>query len=84
LGTPELSANRVPIGVTTLTGANNITGADPALGGLAFNGGPTPTNRPSNAVEASDLAEADRKSAGPRRRPEGRAGWPEYGEALAR
>jgi Right handed beta helix region len=35
-------------GGNTLTGSNNITGADPALGGLAFNGGPTPTMRPSN------------------------------------
>ena len=32
----------------TLTGANNITGADPALGVLGPNGGPTPTMRPSN------------------------------------
>jgi hypothetical protein len=35
-------------GGNTVTGSNNITGADPALGGLAFNGGPTPTMRPSN------------------------------------
>jgi hypothetical protein len=32
----------------TITGTNNITGADPALGALGSNGGPTPTKRPSN------------------------------------
>jgi hypothetical protein len=35
-------------GGTTITGTNNITGADPALGALGANGGPTPTKRPSN------------------------------------
>ncbi|HEX3294028.1 MAG TPA: choice-of-anchor Q domain-containing protein [Solirubrobacterales bacterium] len=32
-------------GVTTLIGSSNITGTDPQLGGLANNGGPTPTLR---------------------------------------
>jgi hypothetical protein len=35
-------------GGNTLTGTNNITGADPALSALGSNGGPTPTQRPSN------------------------------------
>jgi hypothetical protein len=41
-------------GGNTVTGTNNITGTDPALGGLAFNGGPTQTKRPSNTSALLD------------------------------
>src|SRR5262249_50870521 len=41
-------------GGNTVSGSNNITGTDPALGGLAFNGGPTQTNRPSNTSPLLD------------------------------
>jgi hypothetical protein len=63
---PEFSLIRDP-GTTTVTGAGNITGQDPQLGGPASNGGATPTMKPaagSPVVDKGNSTVVDQRGVG--------------------